>query len=627
MGNEQSQLAGLDIEEKAVEVSDFWSQHSAIICNSESTTSLTVFTGELLVSSKWSNQTPLEKNSKNLMIYRHPCILKYISSWSKNSKFYLVVEEVKPLNQILGTLNNLQICIGLHSILKALCFLHETASVSHNNICSSAIFVSSNGNWKLGGMEYLCKFSDVTSDFLNKSNSSRYNKAIDPDEVKNMQNNLDRKDAIDVYAFGVMACELLKAKNDDSLPSLSVFLSLCKNSLQNNAIAQRPKLSTLLNHEFFNHEFISIHSCLIVLALKSDDEKAEFFSTLGDRLKGFNEITVAKQLTGLLLSRMVLLSKSASTDFLPIFLNPRKEGEDQSKGLFTLETFKKYVSPILISIFSVRDAQIRLLLLNNFHNFMDTFTRDELKSKILPELLLGIKDTSDHLVSVTLRTLADLVPVLGASTVIGGKRAKFFNDGRPITHPLRKMSRNVKKQENVIETDVTSITSIDSQFAGVDLSERQMPDGEEGETSTEEIEHSVDGGDLDNWEDWDVENPQNQHSNNLEEFGTEQINLSPHIEVEPLGENIPVESTDIHNARKISTKQIVDITDLDIKNQLTEDLNDEFNFFQDMEPIIESTNKFVIPEEKEPELSELSSKLTLNATDVGEEGWGEEDWE
>ena len=50
------------------------------------------------------------------------------------------------------------------------------------------------------------------------------------------------------------------------------------------------------------------------------------------------------------------------------------------------------------------------------------------------QLLVGIKDTNEQLVSVTLRALADLVPVLGAAAVVGGKRAKLFTDGRPKVH-------------------------------------------------------------------------------------------------------------------------------------------------------------------------------------------------
>lgn len=44
---------------------------------------------------------------------------------------------------------------------------------------------------------------------------------------------------------------------------------------------------------------------------------------------------------------------------------------------------------------------------------------------------MGIKDTNDTVVASTLRALALLVPILGASVVIGGKRARLFTDGRP----------------------------------------------------------------------------------------------------------------------------------------------------------------------------------------------------
>lgn len=189
------------------------------------------------------------------------------------------------------------------------------------------------------------------------------------------------------------------------MPSLSEFLTLCKNELQNSNVTLRPKLISLLNHEFFNHKFIAIHSFLIELPLKSDDERTEFFSSLLEKLKEFNEVTVAKELSSLLLSRMVLLNKTANTELLPVLLTPRKgkklpylirlevllifvlDGdEDKSKGLFTLDTFKTYVSPKLKNIFCVRDAQIRLLLLNNFHNFVETFTKEDIQTCILPEV-------------------------------------------------------------------------------------------------------------------------------------------------------------------------------------------------------------------------------------------------
>jgi hypothetical protein len=62
------------------------------------------------------------------MLYRHPCILKFVSFWNENGRIYLATEEVKPLASVITSLTPLQICVGLHSILKALVFLHDKVS-------------------------------------------------------------------------------------------------------------------------------------------------------------------------------------------------------------------------------------------------------------------------------------------------------------------------------------------------------------------------------------------------------------------------------------------------------------------------------------------------------------------
>lgn len=75
MGNDQSQLPGIEIEEKAVEVSDFWAQHSACVLNSDSVTNLSVFIGELFIDGAlWTVQTPLEKYSKVSILSKNCCI-------------------------------------------------------------------------------------------------------------------------------------------------------------------------------------------------------------------------------------------------------------------------------------------------------------------------------------------------------------------------------------------------------------------------------------------------------------------------------------------------------------------------------------------------------------------------
>ncbi|CAG9853791.1 unnamed protein product [Phyllotreta striolata] len=621
MGNEQSVIPGIEIDEKAIEVCDFWTQHSAAILNQDNLNHLTVFSGELFVNGTlWVSQTPLEKNARNIMIYRHPSIVKYISSWKKNSKFYLAVEEIFPLAHELSRLDTLQISVGLYSILKALNFLHSNASVSHNNICLTSIYLSIDGNWKLAGMEYLCKYSELSCDYLMKTKSGRYNKSIDPNEEKIIDNKSKRKDAVDIYGFGVLVCEIFQSKSDADLPQLVPFLDYCKNELKNADVSKRPTFKTILEHEFFNHDFITIHSYLLELPLKSDNDKTHFFQNLSEKLLKFDEGIVASQLSGLLLSRLVLLNKIAQNNLLPQLLTPRNGTEETSTSIFSESNFKKFVCPKLLEIFKVRDVEIRLLLLNYFPKFMYAFTKEALQINILPELLVGIKDTNDHLVSMTLKTLANLVPILGSSVVIGGKRAKLFNDGRPI-HAVRKPStRTVRFAEFTetsqisLESDQISINTSTTDLHNVnELPERQRPDGEEGETSTEDVDPSMED-DVDNWEDWDInENPTT----------TVQEEITDNQQSDLLNSE-----TDANQQK--SSAIIQDILQLDIKNQKVDDEGADFNFFQDMEPVIQASNKFIIDTNSKSSIEqELSNKLVLNATDDDDNhtGWEEEDWE
>lgn len=101
------------------------------------------------------------------------------------------------------------------------------------------------------------------------------------------------------------------------------FCDYCKNELQNCDVTKRPNLAAVLNHPFFNQDFILIYSFLMELPLKSDAEKLDFFQNLVPKLKTFQDNLVASQLGGLLLSRMVLTNSYAQKELLPYLLTPQ----------------------------------------------------------------------------------------------------------------------------------------------------------------------------------------------------------------------------------------------------------------------------------------------------------------
>ena len=51
--------------------------------------------------------------------------------------------------------------------------------------------------------------------------------------------------------------------------------------------------------------------------------------------------------------------------------------------------------------------------------------------RILKQVLIGLRDNHDDLVSASLHALAEMVPILGAEIVVGSNRHAVFKEGKP----------------------------------------------------------------------------------------------------------------------------------------------------------------------------------------------------
>lgn len=253
-------------------------------------------------------------------------------------------------------------------------------------------------------------------------------------------------------------------------------------------------------------------------------------------------------------------------------------------------------------MFSVRDVSIRLILLSHLNSFVDAFDTDDLKGCILPELLVGVKDTDDGLVSTTLRALADLVPILGAAAVIGGKRGRLFTDGRP-----KKLDRHPKKNDNSRRTDDSTGTIVSPALR---LPERPSPDG--GEDKSED--NLIFTEEENNWSDWETQEVKNQ----------EEEGIFKEIPV-------PVKSSQVEKIALPKKFIISDITELDIKHSKPSRVkdNEEIDFFAEMEPVIQKTQVLHVDAAKEfANTNKFDMKMVNAETEDCDNGWADDlnDW-
>lgn len=210
--------------------------------------------------------------------------------------------------------------------------------------------------------------------------------------------------------------------------------------------------------------------------------------------------------------------------------------------------------------------------------------------------------------------MADLVPLLGSATVVGGKRGKLFSDGRPKDMSLHKL-RNIPMGKSKIpsELDLTQNKTLENREvlqskSPYAIAERLSPDG--GEDINTSISQKNDN---EEWSDWDSD------SNHVND-----------VPILPMGSTLDKLIIDRKEIKyNANNNNYNDITNLDIKVQKTktvEQTNNEFDFFHDMEPVIQASNIFVVDEIEENPSG--SKKFEMFAAGDGVDGWdnGLNDW-
>ena len=499
-----------------------WPEYCLYNCQDDDQTPLSLFTSQHSTAG-----SSLESLSLRLKQYRHPNILHFIS-WS--SKGCLVTERVTPLSLAKTSLEEESFCLGLLELCQAVSFLHQ-AGVCHGNICQSSVFLTTDGRWRLGGLETSA--------------------AGEPGAL-----------AKDVQGLGLMITELL---TNCQLEESKKFTEYSKNNLLLPDIRRIPSAEAILKNEYFTQPLPEIFKFLNNFPLHSAAARTDFFQSLSSRLARLPPSVIGKELVPVMLTRYVMLEPQAHQYLIPQLLVPQS---DQS--VLPLPQYLTHVVPQLRLLLMVPDTTVRLTLLSHLPNIVTHLDQNTL-TEFLPFLLQGMRDTDPDIVSGTLRCLADLVPILGPEVVVGTNRTKIFSDRSPTKR--RKTYENVKIGKHT--PPITAIKKVEEEI------EVKSCNGDLG-------------GDWDDWNDEEEEQGKIiENIENTESTESKQESIQNQLNKIDWGGEDSTRGVDITSnvAKLLKNVEELDIMKLDVKvsTKNSAKLKDgcgDIDYFADMTPQI-----------------------------------------
>jgi SCY1-like protein 3 len=195
---------------------------------------------------------------------------------------------------------------------------------------------------------------------------------------------------------------------------------------------RRPTIEDFLLHSSGRCGLTDVVDFLSDFVLKSEEDKKEFSKNMFSLVTSFPEEAVCHRLLPVLLTPPVMGDPS----ILPIWdtiLIPKSgsDDDDSVSGFLSEDCYKQEILPEIIELLHSREKNIRTILLKKFEFYVNLFPLEDLKELVLPEIVVGIQEKDEDIVVATLRSLAFLVPLLGADVVIGTSRSTLFTDSLP----------------------------------------------------------------------------------------------------------------------------------------------------------------------------------------------------
>lgn len=188
----------------------------------------------------------------------------------------------------------LEIMWGLKCILLAMKFFHENCLLLHGNLGLHSIFVTPNGDWKLGGLELACNVG-IPGDLDHFCKHAHLLDEIYCSPERLQRESLTAKSPpyyVDMYAFGQCVQRAFNAMDLDMPRAYGKYLT----SMLHADMKRRPTPQKLLESSMFSSEHLALVESIGELALKEPKEFLELVAKVEPKLQGLSRAVCAHKI-------------------------------------------------------------------------------------------------------------------------------------------------------------------------------------------------------------------------------------------------------------------------------------------------------------------------------------------
>jgi SCY1-like protein 1 len=298
---------------------------------------------------------------------------------------------------------------GVHQVSKGLGFLINDCNLKHNNIFVGSIFVTSTGNWKIAGFEYVTPVTDTSYPNKNISNLDKYI----PPEVSTGRLGIN-KYSFDSWGLGCLIHEVFNGevsssngfKSPGKVPkSLSSFLS----ELLSQNPSKRPAPLDFIEkcrspNGFMKNAFIDSMLFLDEIQIKDQTAKNRFFSNLDSQLENFPSDVCKNRILPSLISAFEFGDAGAAV-LGPLF---------KISKLLEEEDYQKRIVPCIVKLFSSKDRATRAKLLQQSEFFVKHINNNIINTQVYPNVSQGFLDNNPTIREQTVKSMLHFAPKLNA---------------------------------------------------------------------------------------------------------------------------------------------------------------------------------------------------------------------